>query len=59
MKSALGARWPLAMYTSPPEVDGDGDVDHGGIHPEYQRRIYLLVNPPSVYPPGCHHHHVG
>ena len=29
MKSALGARWPLAMYTSPPEVDGDGDVDHG------------------------------
>ena len=31
MKSALGARWPLAMYTSPPEV-GDGDVDHGVDH---------------------------
>ena len=25
MKSAFGARWPRAMYTSPPQVDDDDD----------------------------------
>ena len=35
----------------------DDDDDFDGIHPEYQWRIYLLVNPLLVYPPG--HHHVG
>ena len=35
----------------------DDDDDFDGIHPEYQWRIYLLVNPPLVYPPGHHHHH--
>ena len=51
-------------YTVPDDNEEDNEDDgeddnEDGIHPEYQRRIYLLVNPPLVYPPGRHHHHVG
>ena len=41
-----------------PNESDDNDDHNDGIHPEYQRRIYLLVKPPLVYPLG-HHHDVG
>ena len=37
----------------------DHHQHHHGIHPEYQRRIYIWVNPPLLYPLGHHHYHVG
>ena len=37
----------------------DCDDHHDGVRRIYQRRIYLLVNPPLVYSPGFGHHHVG
>ena len=52
-RSHLG---PPAEGRQGPSDDYDDD-DGDGIHPEYQWRIYLLVNPPLVYPPGHHHHH--
>ena len=41
------------LWSAADEHDDDDDGD--GIHAEYQRRIYILVNPPLEYPSGYHH----